>query len=124
LLYAALAYGLSNLVGVSGLGFALSATSTVFALLGLAATRGEIGRLGGRHLLRSFSKVLVAGAVMYAFALIGATFLGTGSGFLERVLVLAVVGSISLSAYLGAAYLLGAEELKSVLALLRRKFNN
>lgn len=124
LLYAALAYGLSDLVGVSGLGFALSATSTVFALLGLAATRGEIGRLGGRRLLRSFSKVLVAGAVMYAFALVGAIFLGTGSGFLERVLVLAVVGSISLSAYLGAAYLLGAEELKSVLALLRRKFNN
>jgi putative peptidoglycan lipid II flippase len=124
LLYAALAYGLSDLVGVSGLGFALSATSTVFALLGLAATRGEIGRLGGWRLLRSFSKVLVAGAVMYAFALVGAIFLGTGSGFLERVLVLAVVGSISLSAYLGAAYLLGAEELKSVLALLRRKFNN
>ena len=47
--------------------------------------------------------------------------LGTGSGFLERAVILAVVGSASLAAYLGAAYLLGAEELKSVFALLRRR---
>jgi len=123
LLYAVLAYGLSDLVGVTGLGLALSGTSTVFALLGLAATRGEIGRLGGRRLVHSFSKVLAAGAVMYAVALAGTTLLGTGSDFLERALILAVVGSISLTAYLGAAYLLGAEELKSVIALLRRRVN-
>ncbi len=121
LLYATLAYGLTSLVGVIGLGLALSGTSTVFALVGLAATRGEIGRLGGRRLARSFFKVLAAGAVMYAVALAGTALLGTGSGFLERALILSVVGSVSLTAYLGAAYLLGAAELKSVIALLRRR---
>jgi putative peptidoglycan lipid II flippase len=121
LLYTALAYGLTNLVGVTGLGLALSGTSTVFALLGLVTTRGEIGRLDGRRLVRSFSRVLAAGAVMYAVALAGTALLGTGSGFLDRTLILAVVGSVSLAAYLGAAYLLGAEELKSVIALLRRR---
>jgi len=39
----------------------------------------------------------------------------------ERALILAVVGGASLVAYLGAAYALGAEEMKSVVALLRRR---
>ncbi len=121
LLYTVLAYGLSSVLGVTGVAFALSGTSAVFALVALAATRREIRSLGGRRLVRSFSKVLTAGAVMYAVALAGTILLGTGSNFLERMLILAVVGSVSLAAYLGAAYLVGVEELKSVVALLRRR---
>ena len=120
-LYVALAYGLSRVTGVIGVALAYSTVSAVFALFGLVAMRREIGRLGGRRLLRSGARILAAGAVMYAVAEGGTVLLGTGSGFLERAVILAVVGSASLAAYLGAAYLLGAEELKSVFALLRRR---
>jgi hypothetical protein len=58
---------------------------------------------------------------MYAVTWAGTALLGTGSDFVERALILAVVGGASLVAYLGAAYALGAEEMKSVVALLRRR---
>jgi hypothetical protein len=58
---------------------------------------------------------------MYAVIWAGTALLGTGSDFLEWTVILAVVGSASLAAYLGAAYALGAEEMKSVVALLRRR---
>jgi hypothetical protein len=58
---------------------------------------------------------------MYAVALGGTALLGTGSGLLERAIILLIVGIASLAAYLGAAFLLKAEELKAAAALLRRK---
>ena len=58
---------------------------------------------------------------MYAVALVGTTLFGMGSGFAGRLLVLVAVGGLSLAVYLGVAFLLGTEELKSVLALLRRR---
>ncbi len=121
LLYAALAYGLSRVTGVVGVALAYSAVSAVFALIGLAAMRKEVGRLGSRLLLRSGAKILLAGTVMYAFAWGGTTIFGTGSDLLGRAFVVAVVGGTSLAAYLGAAYLLGSEELKPAAALLRRR---
>src|SRR5919112_2681284 len=120
-LYTALAYGLSSLIGVVGVALAYSVVSAVFTIVSLAAMRREIGRLGGRRLGRSLARILAAGAAMYAVAWVGTALLGTGSGFLERAAILAVVGSASLAAYLGAAYLLGAEELKSAINLLRRR---
>ena len=120
-LYTVLAYGLSNLMGVTGVALALSGTGAVFALIGLVAMRRKIGRIDGRRLLRSLAKFLVAGAAMYVVALGGTFLLGTGSGFVERAVILAVLGSVSLAAYLGAAFLLRAEELKSAVALLRRR---
>jgi putative peptidoglycan lipid II flippase len=121
LLYAALAYGLSNMVGVTGLALALTGTSTVFAILGLVATRRDVGHIGGRRLLRSLARSLAAGAAMYGVAWIGTILLGVGTNSLDRVIILTVVGSASLAAYLGVAFLLGAEELKSVVALFRRR---
>ena len=48
-----------------------------------------------------------------------------GSDFAERLLVLIAVGGVSLAVYLGVAFLLGTEELKSVVtppaATLHRK---
>lgn len=119
--YAPLAYALSSVVGVVGVALALSVTNTFFALLCLAAMRREVGSVGGRRLLRSLIRILVAGAVMYAVAWGGMVLLGAGSGFLQRMTILLVVGSASLASYLGAAYVLGAEELKSAVALLRRR---
>jgi putative peptidoglycan lipid II flippase len=108
-------------VGVAGVALALSGANVVLALVGLAAMRREIKRLGGRRLLRSLVKMLSAGAVMYAVARGGTEILGAGSEALERVFILAVVGGGSLAAYLGVAFLLKTEELKPAVALLRRR---
>jgi putative peptidoglycan lipid II flippase len=121
LLYAALAYGLSQVWGIMGVVLGLAAAYSVLAILSLAAMRRVTGRLDGRRLTSSLLKVLVSGAAMYAVATIGTTLLGTGSGFAERLLVIAAVGGASLAVYLGVALLLGTEELKAVLTLLRRR---
>ncbi len=120
-LYVALASGLSRLAGVVGMALAVSVAYAVFALFGLAATRREIQRLGGRRLLRSLTKILIAGAAMYAVARAGTALVGTGTSTAGRALVLAVVGGGSLAAYLGVASLLKAEELKPAVALLQRR---
>ena len=119
--YAALAYGLSSLFEAVGVVLALSIAYAVLALLALGATRREIGRIDGRRLLLSLAKIVAAGAVMYAVALAGTSLLGTGSDFAGRLLVLLTVGGASLAAYLGVAFVLRTEELKSVAGLLRRR---
>jgi putative peptidoglycan lipid II flippase len=118
--YTVLAYALSRMFGVVGVVLALSGANAVLALLGLAAMRRETKRLDGRRLLRSLAKILAAGTAMYAVAW-GATALlgGMGSGTLGRLLILAVVGGVSLAAYLGVALLLKVEELRPAVALLR-----
>ncbi len=121
-LYAALAYGLSRaLDDAIGIVVALSAAYSVLAVLALAATRRELKSVDGRRLLRSAVKILAAGAVMYAVAWGGTTLFGEVSGNPERLLVLACVGGASLAAYLGAAYLLRVEELRSAVALIQRR---
>jgi putative peptidoglycan lipid II flippase len=120
LLYAALAYGLSRLWGVTGVVLALAVAYTVLAILSLAAMRRETGRLDGRRLLGSVLKAIIAGTAMYAVARIGTLLLGIGSDFTTRLLVLVAVGGVSLTVYLGVAFLLRAEELKSVDILRRR----
>ena len=120
-LYAALAFGLSNVMGVVGVALALSVANVVLALVGLAVMRREIKRIGGRRLLWSLAKILTAGTVMYGLARAGTSFLGVGSGPLEQILTISVVGGGSLAAYLGVAFLLKAEELRSVAVLLRRR---
>jgi putative peptidoglycan lipid II flippase len=121
LLYAALAYGLSRLWGITGVVLALAAAYAVLAVLSLAAMRRETGHLDGRRLLRSLLNVLVAGAAMYAAARAGTSLLGVGSDFAGHLVVLVAVGGASLAVYLGVAYLLGTEELRSVVTLLRRR---
>jgi putative peptidoglycan lipid II flippase len=119
--YAALAYGLSSLLGAMGVVLALSIAYAVLALLALGTTRREIGRIDGRRLLLSLAKILAAGAVMYAVALAGTSLLGTGSDFAGRLLVLLAVGGASLAAYLAVAFVLRTEELESVAGLLRKR---
>jgi putative peptidoglycan lipid II flippase len=121
LLYAALAYGLSQIWGIIGVVVGLAVAYSVLAIFSLAAMRRETGRLDGRRLTSSLLKMLVAGAAMYTVATIGTMLFGTGSDFAERLLILATVGGASLAVYLGVAFLIGTEELKSVLTLLRRR---
>jgi putative peptidoglycan lipid II flippase len=121
LLYAVLAYGLSRVLGVTGVVLALSIAYAVLAAFGLAATRREIGQIEGRRLVRSLLKILAAGTVMYLVARTGTLLLGAGSDLPERLFILITVGGASLAAYTGVAYLLRTEELESALTLLRRR---
>lgn len=120
-LYTASVYLLSQTIELIGVVLALSVTYTVLAILGLSAMRRRIKRIGGRRLLRSLAKILVAGAAMYAVARGGTALLGTGSATLERAFVILVVGSTSVAAYIGTAYALRAEELRSAIDLARRR---
>jgi hypothetical protein len=83
--------------------------------------RWEIGQIGGKRLLRSLARILIAGAIMYAVAWGGVALLGSGTGLLDRALILTGVGGASLAVYLAVSYLLGAEELTSVVALIRKQ---
>jgi putative peptidoglycan lipid II flippase len=120
-LYAALAYGLSRIWGIAGVVLGLAVAYSVLAVFSLVAMRRATGRLDGRRLIGSFLRILVAGAAMYAVAIIGTRLFGVGSNFAERLLTIVAVGGVSLAVYLGVAFLLGTEELKAVLTLLRRR---
>jgi putative peptidoglycan lipid II flippase len=120
-LYAILAYGLSRVWGVTGVVLALAIAYAVLAVLGLAATRREIGLIDGRRLIRSLLKIFAAGTVMYTVASTGTLLLGEGSKFADRLLILVTLGGISLAVYIGVAFVLRTEELESVFALLRRR---
>lgn len=123
LLYTAAVYLLTETtgVGVIGVVLALSGTYTLLALAGLFAMRRAIKRISGRQLLLSISRTFVAGAAMYAVAWAGTVILGTGTDNLERAAILAAVGSTSLAAYLGTAWLLKAEELEWAGSLLKKR---
>jgi putative peptidoglycan lipid II flippase len=119
-LYAVLAYGLSRVLGVTGVVLALSIAYAVLAILGLAATHQEIGLIEGRRLLRSLLKSLAAGTAMYVVARTGTLLLGAGSDLTERLFILVTIGGASLAVYIGVAFLLRTEELESAFTLLRR----
>jgi len=120
-LYIVSAYALSARLGLVGVALAFSLSYAVLALALLAAMRQGLGNLDGRRMLRSLVKVLVAGVAMYAAAVAGTALLGAGTGLLNRLLIICVVGGLSVAVYLGCAYLLRAEELKSATGLLRRR---
>ena len=123
-LYVALAHALSRTMALPGVALAFSGAYTLLALALLAAMRREMRHVDGHRLLRSMAKILVAGAAMYAVALGGKALVlegGAESGFLERMVVVALVGGVSLGAYIGVAYLLKVEELRPALALLRQR---
>ncbi len=121
MLYTALAYGLSSILGLPGVALAFSLAYAVLALLCLVSTREEIRHVDGRRLLRSLLKISAAGAAMYATARFGVFLLGPGSGTPGRAFVLLVAGGSSLAVYLAAASLLGIEELRSVVSSLKRR---
>jgi putative peptidoglycan lipid II flippase len=118
-LYVALAHTLSHTAELPGVALAFSGAYTVLALALLAAMRREIKRVDGYRLLLSLAKILGAGTIMYVVAWGGLQLAGTGSGTLDRTAILALVGGVSLAAYLGAAFLLRMEEISSAVALLR-----
>lgn len=119
--FVGLAYALSNVLGLPGIALGFSAAYTLLALALLAAMRRELDGIGARRLAASLVKLLIAGAVMYAVARLGVSLTGTGYSAAERALVLALAGGASLAAYLGIALVLRAEEVRSVVSLLRAR---
>ncbi|MGH3087236.1 MAG: murein biosynthesis integral membrane protein MurJ [Rubrobacteraceae bacterium] len=119
--YVILAYALSELLGLIGVALAFSVVYAGLAVALISAMRREIGRMDGRRLATSLAKILAAGAVMYAVTEILLYFTGEGSITLERFLILVLVGGVSVTSYLAAAFILRAEELRSAVTLLRRR---
>lgn len=122
-LFVGFAYVLSGVFGLAGIALGFSAAYTLLALALLAAMRRAAGGIGGRRFVESVAKVLVAGAVMYGVARFGIRLTGTGDSALGRVLILALVGGASLTAYLGLAFVLGVEELRRGLRRARAAFS-
>ena len=122
-LYVVLAYALSNTLnlGLAGVALAFSAAYGILAICLLIAMRRELKRLDGHRMAASLAKILIAGAVMYAVASIGVSLTGAGANALDRILILAVVGGVALTVYLGASLLLKTEELKSAVSLVKRR---
>ena len=120
-LYTAFVYVLSDRIEVVGVVLALSVTYAILALLGLAAMRRRIKRIDGRRLLRSLAKILISGAAMYGVARAGTMLLGTGVGPLDQAIIILVVGSVSVAAYIGMAFLLRAEELQAAVDLVKQR---
>lgn len=120
-LYIVLAYAVSEAVGLAGVALAFSVAYAVLALGLLIAMRRDIGRIDGRRISVSLMKILAAGAVMYAVAEGGMYFFGSGSALADRVFVLALAGGASVAAYLAAAYMLRAEELRAAITLFKRR---
>ncbi|MGF1472880.1 MAG: murein biosynthesis integral membrane protein MurJ, partial [Rubrobacteraceae bacterium] len=92
-------------VGVVGVVLALSGTYTLLALVGLAAMRRAIKRIGGRKLLLSLAKILLAGSAMYAVAWTGAWLVVTGPGAGGRFVGFSGVGRPSRGAGVGGGVL-------------------
>jgi putative peptidoglycan lipid II flippase len=120
-LYVALAHVLSGVMALAGVALAFSGAYTLLALALLAAMRREIKRVDGRRLALSLAKILTAGTVMYAVARGGLFLTATASETLERAGVLILVGGIALAAYLGVSLLLRADEMGSVVSLLKQR---
>ena len=118
--FVGLAYGLSTGLGLAGVALGFSAAYTLLALTLLFATHREIEGIEGRRLAISTAKIVIAGLFMYAVAAGGLSLTGTGSSAPERLLVLCAVGGASVAAYLGVAFLLRTEELRSIVSLLGR----
>jgi putative peptidoglycan lipid II flippase len=119
--YVALASLLSQTMELAGVALAFSVAYTLLALGFLAAMRWEIKHLDGRRLMVSLAKILAAGTVMYVVIRVALSLTGTGSGLVDRAVILFFVGGAALAAYCGMALLLKTEELGSAASLLRRQ---
>lgn len=121
ILYVVLGFLLSRTFGLFGVAIAFSTVYAVLSFALLAAMRREIQHIEGRRLLVSLAKMLVAGATMYAAAEVMLRLVGEGSGLVERILILGIVGGVSVAIYLAVAFALRTEELRSALTLLRSR---
>ncbi|MCU4184273.1 murein biosynthesis integral membrane protein MurJ [Acidiferrimicrobium sp. IK] len=108
-------------MGVKGLALAFIAPYTVVAIVAASHLRRRIGSLGGSLTVRALGRIVLAGAAMVGALLGVGTVLPTGgahSALAIRLIADLVVGT---AVYVGAARVLGIEEIEPVLGLLRRR---
>ncbi len=123
LIYILLAYTLSAPLGLDlpGVALAFSAAYGLLAIGLLLAMRRETTTLDGRRIVISLTKILTAGAAMYAAARIGVSITGEGENVLDRVAILAGIGGVAVIVYLGVSLALKTDELKSAILLIRKR---
>ena len=119
--FVGLAYAFSQPLGLAGVALGFSTAYTLLAAGLLLAMHREVEVLQDRRLIKSLTRILAAGVVMYAVARTGIFLSGTGPSSSGRALVLLVVGGASFAAYLGVAFLLRAEELRAAASWLARR---
>jgi putative peptidoglycan lipid II flippase len=111
-----------------GLGLALSTATAMQTLVAAIIIRRRLGGAGGRGIVLSLIRFLVAavpatgaGVLTYVGlgALFGASFLT--DAFVGPLISMAVIGVVMLAVYLGALYLLRSPELKDALGPVRAR---
>ncbi|MDO9395210.1 MAG: murein biosynthesis integral membrane protein MurJ [Herbiconiux sp.] len=119
----------ADLIAV-GLGVALSFATAVQAVVAAVLIRRRLGGVGGRRVVLSLGRFVVAavpaslaglGAYAGLGALFGAEFLT--SGFITPIVSMAVIGVVMLLVYLGALVVLRSPELKDALGPIRARLN-
>lgn len=107
-------YLLFRLMGVKGLALGFSITYLFAMLLDGTVLRFRVGGLGGKKLVRTFSRVAIASAAMAGVTY--ASFLAVekllSPGLPRDFLALAIPASLGLACYVGMGILLGMEELR------------
>ncbi len=103
---------------VAGLTFATTAASWVQAALLFGVLRKQVGGIGGRHMSKSFLTASGAAVVMGLVLGAGEFWLFRSLPLLIRVPLATGLGAVT---YLGTAWLIGAEEVKLVLASIKRR---
>jgi murein biosynthesis integral membrane protein MurJ len=108
---------------VPGLAAGRAANYVLGSVLLLGALRRRIGRLDGRRMLASVSRMAVASAVMGAIAAVVAAGVSgrLGSGVVADLLAVSCAILAGVVSYLLVARLLGIEELQMLLGILRRR---
>ncbi len=105
-----------------GLALATSLAAGVNFSLLIIILKKRLGRIGASQIVRSFGQSLTASLVMGA--VIGTISLNTpwlASGTLYKILYLAVVLCLGIAIYGGLSYILGNEENRAVVEIIKRK---
>ena len=127
---AILTNGLFSIILMERMGYAalpLANTISTFLNFGMLYyfLRKELGPLGGKSLLSTFWKVLLAGVLMALAAWGSSELLAPlfSPGLTKRIMIVLIPIIIALPVYLGLALLLKIEEAKVFVEALSRRFN-
>lgn len=107
-------------LGVQGLALAYAAAYTLAAVLAAELLRRRLGGLDGRRIARTAGRALAAGVALAIVAAPVAGAIGSDT-FSQSVAALAVGGLLGVAASIAVLAVLGADELRALFGLLRRR---
>ncbi len=105
-------------LGIGGLALATTISSTLNAYLLLYNLRKKIGLIGGKKILKSFIKILVASLIMGFIVFVLSKF-----EYIHKFLVVFITVTAGIIIYFLLSKLLDIEERNPILELLKEKFN-